>query len=351
MRDNESVLRLAALLAVTVLAGAPPAEAEPPTYGGRLGAHSMLYLNSTAAQQEALFRAASEAGLTYLRLDFAVGIVFRWDGRDFSAVDRIDELAAKYRIRVLGTITETPWYIAGCAGVPFELLGRCAPAAEHEATWRDMVSQIVLRAHNVRHWELGNEPDDPRTFLGSASDYARWASLAADGIRAARPKARIVIAGFSRLDRRYIGEVLRDPAYPLMGRFDIANVHVRVPLRSLPTAVSRARAFYRRMGFAGRLWVTESGYPSLPAHQWDPAMAGGDADQARWMARGPRLLLEGGADVAFVSFRDNHEFGPDSSFGSEGVISWPRLAENGRALVKPAYLALLALAAMPLPAA
>ena len=98
------------------------------------------------------------------------------------------------------------------------------------------------------------------------------------------------------------------------------------------------------MGFGGRLWVTEAGYPSLPAHQWDPAMAGGDVDQARWMARGPRQLIAGGADVVFVSFRDNHEFGADSSFGSEGVIAWPSLA------VKPAYWALLALAALPLPA-
>jgi hypothetical protein len=336
------VLRVVALIAATVLAVAPPAGGQPLTYGDRLGAHSMLYLNSTAEQQEALFRAASQAGLRYLRLDFAVGNVFRWDGTDFSAVDRIDELAARYRVRVLGTITETPWYIAGCAGVPFELLGRCAPAAEHEARWRDMVSQVVRRAGHVRHWELGNEPDVAGTFIGSAADYSRWASLAADGIRAARPSARIAIGGFSRLDRDYIGAVLRDPAYPLLGRFDIANVHVRVPLRSLPATVKRARAYYRRMGFTGRLWVTEAGYPSLPSHQWDPALPGGDVDQARWMALGPRQLIAGGADVAFVSFRDNHEFGPDSSFSSEGVIAWPSLA------VKPAYWALLALAAMPL---
>ena len=66
-----------------------------PTYGDRLGSHSMLYLNSTPAQQEALFRSASQAGLRYLRMDFAIGLVFRWDGTDFSAVDRVDELAAK----------------------------------------------------------------------------------------------------------------------------------------------------------------------------------------------------------------------------------------------------------------
>ena len=319
------------LLATALLAAALP------TYGDHLGSHSMLYLNSTPTQQEALFRATSEAGLKYLRMDFAIGLVFRWDGTDFSAVNRIDDLAARYRIRVLGVITETPWFISGCPEVPPHLVGRCGPAPEHEATWRDMVSQVVRRAPNVRHWELGNEPDDPGTFLGSPSDYARWAALAAEGIRAARPNARIAIGGFVRLDRRFLA--------PLIGRFDIANIHVRGPLHALRGMVSRARAFYRRMGFAGPLWVTEAGYPSVPTHQWDPAMRGGDVDQARWMVRGPRQLLAGGPDVVFVAFRDSPEFGPGSPYASEGVVTWPD------AIAKPAYWALLALAAMPLPAA
>jgi hypothetical protein len=328
------VLRVAAAIALAAVT--------PPTYGERLGSHSMLYLDSTPAQQEALFRATSEAGLRYLRMDFAIGLVFRWDGTDFSVVDRIDDLAARYRIRVLGVITETPWYISGCQGAPGELLGRCAPAAEHEARWRDMVAAVVRRAPNVRHWELGNEPDDPRTFVGTPSDYARWASLAADGIRAARPNARIAIGGFSRLDRRFVR--------PLLGRFDIANVHLRGPLRALRGMAARARAFYRRLGFAGPLWVTESGYPSLPAHQWDPAMRGGVSDQVRWMVNGPRRLIAGGAGVVFVALRDSPEFGPESPYASEGVVAWPRLGDDGRAIVKPAYWALLALAAIPLAA-
>ena len=197
----------------------------------------MLYLNSTAEQQDAVFRAASEAGLTYLRLDFAVGIVFRWDGTDFSAVDRIDELAARYRMRVLGTISETPWHIAGCAGVPFEVLGRCAPAAEHEATWRDMVFQIVRRARSVRHWELG-DPDHPQMLIGSASDYARWASLAADGIRAARPKARM---GFRRAPVGDRGR-LPVPAGPSVG-----SGHGRRRRRSGALDGARAAAADRRV--------------------------------------------------------------------------------------------------------
>ena len=144
------------------------------------------------------------------------------------------------------------------------------------------------------------------------------------------------MGGLSRLDARFVT--------PLLGRFNIANVHLRGSLRGLRGMASRARAFYRRLGFDGRLWVTEAGYPSLPQHQWDPAMRGGDADQVRWMLSGPRRLA-GGAEVVFVAFRDSPEFGPVSRWASEGVVTWPD------AIVKPAYWALLALAAMPLPAA
>ena len=58
----------------------------------------MLYLEHSAVQQEALFRAAADAGVRYLRMDFAVGNVFAWDRTDFSAVERVDELAARYRV-------------------------------------------------------------------------------------------------------------------------------------------------------------------------------------------------------------------------------------------------------------
>ena len=112
------------------------------------------------------------------------------------------------------------------------------------------------------------------------------------------------MGGLSRLDARFVT--------PLLGRFDIANVHLRGSLRGLRGMASRARAFYRRLGFEGRLWVTEAGYPSLPQHQWDPAMRGGDADQVRWMLSGPRRLIAGGADVVIVAFRDSPEFGPVS---------------------------------------
>ena len=343
---NTSFLRSLACAVIALTAAAAPSAAaspDPGSYGAKLGSHSMIYLNSAPAHQEAMFRAAGDAGVRYLRMDFAIGAVFQFGGTDFSGVDRVNALAARYGIAVLGVITVTPWYIAECPE-PVAQLDRCGPAAAHEDTWRDMVYRVVRRAGNVRRWELGNEPDNGFGFGGGAAEYARWATLAAQGIRAARPNARIAIGGFSRLDRSYIEAALHDRVNPLLGQVDIANVHVRGSLRSMRTAAGRAKAFYRRMGFKGPLWVTETGYPSVPAYQWDPALRGGPADQARWIARGPRHLIDGGADAVFVAFRDNLEFGLASPWASEGLVLWPQLGPDGRARPKPAFWALQLLA-------
>ena len=41
--------------------------------------------------------------------------------------------------------------------------------------------------------------------------------------------------------------------------------------------VRHARKVYARLGFKGSLWVTETGYPSDPAFQFDPRFVGHDA--------------------------------------------------------------------------
>jgi hypothetical protein len=333
------VLKLAALvLSCLLLPSSAFAAARPGTYGESLGSHAMLYLNTEPALQEAMFRASADADVRYLRMDVAVGLVFPWGPPDFEAVERVNELAAAYDLEVLGVITSTPWYIAECPDGSTDHLERCAPAPEYERTWRRMVKRIARRAPNVRHWELGNEPDSSSTFIGGPAEYARWAALAADGIRAASPDASIAIGGLAHPNEAFLTAALHDPRHPLIDSIDIANIHVRGTLASVQADLAAARAMYRRLGFAGPLWVTETGYPSRPSHQWDPAFTGGPRDQARWLMLGLPVLIDGGADAVFVSFRDNHEFGRRSPFGSEGVLRWPRLRP------KPAYAAVRRLA-------
>lgn len=348
-----SAWSLCAVACAAALTATPPpaaAAGKDKTYGTRLGSHSMLYLNHTAVQQEALIRAAAEARLRYLRMDFAVGLVFELGHTDFSAVERVNALAVRYGVRIVATITETPWYIAECPAGRSDHPGRCPPAREHEDSWREMVAQVVRHAPRIRHWELGNEPDNGFGFAGTTADYARWATLTFQGVKAAQPGARIVISGFSRLDTTFIAAVLHDAGNPLIGRIDIANVHLRGRLRRMDAAVRRARAFYRRAGFSGPLWITETGYPSAASSQTDPPLTRGEADQAKWIACGARTMIHAGAAAVFVAFRDNAEFGPGSGFASEGVVRWPRLNAAGRPHPKPAFRALKALAAANVPA-
>jgi hypothetical protein len=328
----------AALICTVVCLAAAPG---PGTYGGRLGAHSMIYLNSTPAEQEAAFAATAAAGLRYLRMEFAVGQIFPYGGEDFSAVDRVNALAGRYGVEVLGVVTTTPWYIAACPGGATEHLDRCAPAPAWEGTWRDMVARLAQRASNVRFWELGNEPDIGYGFTGPPADYARWAGTAADGIRVVRPDARIAIGGFARLDASYIDGSLHDAAHPLIDRINIANIHLRGSLRGVRSALRRAKALYRDAGFKGALWVTETGYPSRREHQMQLGYQDGPRAQARWVSRALRTLVDGGAGAVFVSLRDNHEFGATSPFMSEGILRWPS------ARPKPAFRAVQRLAAAP----
>jgi len=344
-RDNGRVLKLAASVLVFVIISAPAfAGARPGTYGSSLGSHSMVYLNMAPEQQEAVFRATAEAGVRYLRMDFAVGLVFPPGEPDFAAVKRVNALAEKYRLEVLGVITNTPGYIARCPDGSTDHLDRCGPAPAYERTWRRMVKRMVRRAPNVRFWEMGNEPDNGSTFVGGPAEYARWAAPAGDGVRDAAPEAVIAFGGLAHLDQAFVSAALDDREYPLRERVDIANVHLRGTLYSVRTQLAAAHAMFARVGLPGPLWVTETGYPSRPSHQWDPAFTGGPRDQAIWLAVGLRALLDGGADAVFVSFRDNHEFGRGSPFGSEGVVRWPRLDRRGRARAKPAYEAVRALA-------
>jgi hypothetical protein len=329
------------LHAALLLALAAPA---PGTYGAHLGAHTMVYLNTPPAQQRAMFRAAADSGVRALRMDFAIGLVFPRGDRDFAAVERVNALAAEYGVEVLGVITTTPWYIGACPGGLNENAERCAPAVGYERRWRRMVARVVRRADNVCCWELGNEPDGAG-FFGGAHEYARWADLAAQGIRAARPGATIAFGGLAHLDEAFAAQALHDPSHPLAGVIDVANVHLRGTLGSLRPSVAAARELFRRQGFDGPLWVTESGYPSDPAHQWEPGFTGGPRDQARWLARGLRTLVDAGADRVFVTFRDTREFGHASPFASEGILRWPRLDRRGRARPKPAFRTIRRLAA------
>lgn len=341
-------LAAALTLASTSSAGVP----KKGSYGTRLGSHSMVYLNSAPAQQEAMFIAARDAGVRYLRLDITMAVTFGPSGtEDYTALRRVDALAAKYRINVLGVLTGPTWWMTDCpSGTTSDKLETCPLAAENEPAWAGMVAKTVRNAPHIRHWELFNEPNGAWLYDWTPDQYAHLATLTANAIQAARPDARIVLGGPSFLDRTWIAAVLHDADEPVIRVIDVANVHLRGRASEMHSATRDAKRYFRSLGFRGPLWVTETGYPSRPAHQWDPAYDDGDASQMAYLQRLVPDMIRGGADAMFLTFRDGPEFGQSSPFASEGLVRWPAIVD-GRAVYKPAFATVATLAARRLPGA
>jgi hypothetical protein len=270
---------------------------------------------------------------------------------DYTALRRVDALAARYGVRVLGVLTGPTWWLTDCPpGTTYDRLETCPLGAGNESAWASMVAKTVRNAPHIRYWELFNEPNLPWLYDWTADQYAHLATLTANAITAARPDAKIVLGGASFLDSAWIAAVLHDADEPVVRVIDVANVHLRGRASEMYRAASDAKRSFKALGFRGPLWVTETGYPSLPAHQWDPDYQNGDASQMAFIQRLVPDMIRGGADVMFLTFRDGPEFGPSSAFASEGVVRWPTIVD-GRAVYKPAFATLVKLAAGKLPRA
>ena len=76
------------------------------------------------------------------------------------------------------------------------------------------------------------------------------------------------------------------------------------------------KQFLAGWGFSGPLWITEHGYPSDSAFQYDPGYGSGPAAQAAYLTASLPTLLDAGASEVFVTERDNL----GGEFGSEGVL-------------------------------
>ena len=292
-----------------------------------------------------MFRAAAEAGVRYLRMDFAIGAVFQFGGTDFSGVDRVNALAARYGVQVLGVITATPWYIADCPEPePFSTSNGAAPPR--------------ARGHLARHGLPGRPPRRQRPPVGArqrAGQRLRVQRRCRPNTRAGRPspprgsvlRARTPgspSAASRALDRTYVEAALHDPVHPLLGQIDIANVHVRGSLRAMRTAAGRARRSTGGWASTAALWVTETGYPSDVGLPVGPRAArrpagSGQVDRARSALPDRRRRRRRVRRLPRQS-----RVRPREPWASEGLVLWPQLGPDGRPCPKPAFWALQRLA-------
>jgi hypothetical protein len=332
------------LLAVLICSGsARAATTAAITETPPIGVHSMLYLDTPYGGKLAMFGEAALLGASTIRLDIALSSVFASpDGPpDWTGVDQDMALAQRYHLRVLADLTATPWYMTDCPpGTPWEETYTCPPASP--ALWAQQAGEIAAHTRGViDYFEIINEPDGAWAFLGTARQYAMILAGAHDAIRRANPAARIVLGGLMNCGATgmmWLDTVLNELGAGAAHAFDIANVHIRVPT---PAGAARTvrdwLAYLRGRGFAGPLWVTETGYPADPAFQTTPGYQQGPISQAQWMTRAVTDMLGAGAGMVFTTERDSLT----GRYASEGVLqSSDPLTADPQLTQRPSFTAI-----------
>ncbi len=337
-------LAAAALLACVGAMGmrAPAAAADE----SPIGAHAMLQLNDPPSFDQAMFQEAAAMHASALRMDIAPAIVFSSESQppDFSGLDRVMALAQQYHLRVVGDLFTVPYWIADCQSKTSAAEAvRCG--TDDVPDYQSMISQIAQHADPViRDWEIWNEPDSAEFFTGTPQQYARMLQAAHDAIKQVDPEANVLLGGISSTwGISWLAQVFATPGVDAAHDFDIANIHERGRVTALASDVRTWKQFLGGDGFSGPLWVTEHGYPSDPAYQYDPSYTSGEGAQAAYLTASIPTLLDAGASRVFVTERDNL----GGQFASEGLLGGDVLdppVANPQVVEKPSYAAVSALA-------
>jgi hypothetical protein len=274
-------------------------------------------------QKERVFAEAKAMGASTIRLDIEMHGAFkrynnRWDWRDWSGIDDVIALSREYDIPITAVLTGVPNHLSAC----HSRSERCPPSS-YDA-YGNYVGELAERTRGaVSVFEVLNEPDTHASFQGTPEQYARMLSAAYDAIKARSPGSRVLNGGVSGTGARdWLARVFATPGAAAASKFDVANVHMRGSVASLPRMVQFWRSFFASYRPGGvPLWITEHGYPADPAYQYDPAYRGGEGPQAAYLRDSLPTLVRAGAARIFVSTRDTWpgEFGTDSPYYTEGV--------------------------------
>jgi hypothetical protein len=289
---------------------APPAAAAPPPVrpGAPVSSHAMVHTCCTPlAMKDRIFAEAKAMGARFIRVDVELSAIFEAGDEsephpDWTRLDEVLELSRRHQLPVLGIVLSPPSW---------------APAHDAE-TFGRLAGEVAAHARDtITRWEILNEPDGAWAFGGTPENYAHMLRAAYDAIGARVPEARVAMGGVMTPENpSWMERMLATPGADAAHAFDIANLHLRGHARGLPGVLTAWRDRLARQGFAGRVWVTEHGYPADPAYQGDPAFRGGEAAQAAFLTKSVLSLAEAGTDEVFLTLRDNL----DGGFASEGVV-------------------------------
>lgn len=293
-----------------------------------LGVHSMLKPGMSRDEVEQTMLAARNAGLPMVRFDLALNYVGQYTHvypgmYDFAFLDTVRDSASRNGIKLLAVATWAPQSITDCPDADGY---RCPP--RQLSDWTELLAAAASHAPEIKHWEIWNEPNTSY-WRGSVEQYAALLNRSVDVLHNLSSDNRVVMGAPAGLDRTWLSELL-----PLItSRPDIVSLHLRPRSDRVEANLVEARSIFASAGFEeAPLWITEFGYPSDPASQFDPTFASGPESQADYYVKALALMKKAGADRVFLTGRDAPEYPDGSPFRSEGL--WSGLESF---TFKPAY--------------
>jgi hypothetical protein len=290
------------LVSAALLAAAAPASAAPPKVPKDwLGVVADGPLTDSGVDRESEWQLLASSGATTVRTPFywAQGQPDGPGAVDYAAYDAVVLAAARHGVGVLPVVQGTPHWAAirpgDGASPPRDAadLGRFLQAlvARYGKGGSLWAEHPELTARPIRDWQIWNEPNIDLYWSTQpfAKSFVRMLKGARAGLRAADPKARLVLAGLPNKSWAALRNI-----YAAGGRktFDVVALH---PYTGKPVnvveLVRRARRIMKRYGDRKKsLWVTELSWPAalgkLDPHGFETTEKG----QAKRLRRGLELL-------------------------------------------------------------
>ncbi len=155
------------------------------------------------------------------------------------------------------------------------------------ARWQAFVGHIAAAfsgSPTVASWEIYNEEDAPQWWDGSEAQYAAVLDAGAAAVRAAAPRAQVLLGGMTWPKAAWLEALCRRPG--TAGAFDIAALHVYAETWPRDLRVEDALTGHDYHAFLDALhrdcrgqplYVNETGFATSTGRS--------EADQAAWWAR------------------------------------------------------------------
>lgn len=207
---------------------------------------------------------ARAAGAQVLRIGFAWDAMEPEPGRyDWGFWDDFVQLATtEYNLRLIPYVCYTPKWAATDAGENFWR----SPPRDPADFGRFMNALVHRYGARIHTWELWNEPDNPATWVGTASQFAALVRAGSAAVRQADPQATVVLGGLAgELD--FLAHLLKDEH--LGPAVDVVNIHSYYetwhpgPIEHLPDYVGAASGLIRDTRGTQPLWMAGTGYSSV----------------------------------------------------------------------------------------